>query len=133
MIDFVAKRAGVILSVSDVLASRDFYVKHFGLSVDAEYEDPAYVILVGAGMRLSLSQAGNEAADLPGYLQHPPVSPRSQATMLVFEVDDCDAAHETLRAVGVELASEVFRPPWGGGRFFALDLDSYLIEVEEMA
>lgn len=133
MVDFAAKRAGVILSVSDVLASRDFYVNNFGFSIDAEYEDPAYVILMGAGMRLSLSQAWNAATDLPGYLQQPPANARSQATMLVFEVEDCDFAYETLRAAGVELASEVFRPPWGGGRFFALDLDNYLIEVEEMA
>lgn len=126
-------RAGVILAVSDVWASRDFYVHHFGFSVDAEYRDPDYVILVGAGARLSLSVAGNEAQDLPGYRQHPPQDPTSQATMLVVEVDNVDDAYAALTSAGVTAASEVFRPPWGGGRFFALDPDGYLIEVEEMA
>lgn len=127
------KRAGVILSVKDVWASRDFYVKNFGFEVDAEYRDPDYVILVGAGMRLSLSRAGNEASDLPDYLQHPPEDARSQATMLVVEVDNVDEAYQALTKAGVKAASTVFRPPWGGGRYFALDPDNYLIEIEEMA
>lgn len=126
-------RAGVILSVSDVWASRDFYVNHFGFVVDAEFREPDYVILVGAGMRLSLSQAGNEAADLPGHIQHPPRDPQNQATMLVVEVGDVDTAFRDLTDAGVVAASAVFRPPWGGGRFFAVDPDNYLIEVEEMA
>lgn len=127
------KRAGVILSVKDVWASRDFYVKNFGFEVDAEYRDPDYVILVGAGMRLSLSRAGNQASDLPDYLQDPPEDARSQATMLVVEVDNVDEAYQALTKAGVKAASTVFRPPWGGGRYFALDPDNYLIEIEEMA
>lgn len=127
------KRAGVILSVKDVWASRDFYVKNFGFEVDAEYRDPDYVILVGAGMRLSLSRAGNEASDLPDYLQDPPEDARSQATMLVVEVDNVDEAYQALTKAGVKAASTVFRPTWGGGRYFALDPDNYLIEIEEMA
>lgn len=126
-------RAGTILSVSEIWKSRDFYVNHFGFVVDAEFHDPDYVILVGAGMRLSLSVAGNAAADLPGYLQYPPSDATKQATMLVVEVDNVDQAYEELTSAGVVVASSVFRPPWGGGRFFALDPDNYLIEVEEMA
>jgi predicted enzyme related to lactoylglutathione lyase len=53
--------------------------------------------------------------------------------MLVIEVDNCDTVHAALHAAGVTIASSVFRPPWGGGRFFIVDPDGYLIEIEEMA
>jgi len=128
-----AKRAGVILSVADVAASRDFYIENFGFALEQQYEDPPYAILVTGGTRLSLSRAGNSAEDLPAFTQVPPPEAQSQATMLVFEVEDCDASHEALKLAGVRVASSVFRPPWGGGRFFVIDLDNYLIEVEELA
>jgi predicted enzyme related to lactoylglutathione lyase len=53
--------------------------------------------------------------------------------MLVFEVEDCGASWEALTLAGVRVVSSVFRPPWGGGRFFVVDPDNYLIEVEELA
>jgi len=126
-------RAGAILSVADVWASRDFYTENFGFSVEQQYEDPPYVILVSGGTRLSLSRAGNSAEDLRGFSQFPPEAPESQATMLVFEVEDCGASWEALTLAGVRVVSSVFRPPWGGGRFFVVDPDNYLIEVEELA
>jgi predicted enzyme related to lactoylglutathione lyase len=127
------QRAGMILSVADVNVSSDFYVEHFGFSVEQKFDEPPYVILQGVGTRLSLSWHGNTADDLQGYTQSPPVDPHNQATMLVFEVANCDEAAAILTQAGVEMASAVFRPPWGGGRFFALDPDGYLIEVEELA
>jgi catechol 2,3-dioxygenase-like lactoylglutathione lyase family enzyme len=124
-------RAGAILAVADIPRSIAFYEK-LGFTVDATFDDPPYAILSQAGTRLSLAEQGHEAGDLPGVVPTPGGGDRP-AAMLVLEVDDCAAAHEELTSGGVEFASDVYRPPWGGARCFARDPDGYLIELEELA
>jgi catechol 2,3-dioxygenase-like lactoylglutathione lyase family enzyme len=124
-------RAGAILAVADVPRSIAFY-EQLGFAVDATFDDPPYAILALAGTRLSLAEQGHEAGDLPGVVPTAGGGERP-AAMLVLEVADCAAAHEELAAAGVEFASEVYRPPWGGARCFARDPDGYLIELEELA
>lgn len=126
-------RGGVILAVESVKRSTKFYADHFGFDVVMEFEAPDYAILHLNGMRLSFAEKGTEADDIPGHVHFPPSDVKNQPTMLVVEVENCDTAHAELSAAGVTMASDVFRPPWGGGRFFAVDPDGYLIEVEEMA
>jgi len=53
------------------------------------------------------------------------------SVVLVLEVDDADAAHRELERRGVPFLAEIYRPPWGGSRFFCVDPDGYLIEIEE--
>jgi catechol 2,3-dioxygenase-like lactoylglutathione lyase family enzyme len=126
-------RAGVILAVADVTRASAFYSEHFGFAVEATFDAPAYAILTRAGIRLSLAEQGHPSADLPTVAMTAPEDRERPAAMLVFEVPDCGAAYEALRAAGVELASDVFRPPWGGARCFARDPDGHLIELEELA
>ena len=38
-----------------------------------------------------------------------------------------------LGAAGVGFLAEPFSPPWGGVRCFAVDPDSYLVELEQPA
>jgi catechol 2,3-dioxygenase-like lactoylglutathione lyase family enzyme len=124
-------RAGVILAVADVPRSVAFY-ETLGFAVDATFDEPPYAILSQAGTRLSLAEQGHEAGDLPGVVPTAGSTGRPSA-MLVLEVPDCGAAHDELAAAGVEFASDVYRPPWGGARCFARDPDGYLIELEELA
>jgi catechol 2,3-dioxygenase-like lactoylglutathione lyase family enzyme len=124
-------RAGVILAVADVPRSIAFY-ERLGFSVDARFDAPPYAILSLAGTRLSLAEQGHEAGDLPDVVPTVGTGGRP-AAMLVLEVPDCEAAHRTLSNDGVEFASDVYRPPWGGARCFARDPDGYLIELEELA
>ena len=35
--------------------------------------------------------------------------------------------------LGVPFLAETYRPPWGGGRFFCVDPDGYLVEIEQPA
>ena len=57
---------------------------------------------------------------------------RSTANVvLVLEVDDADAAHQELAGRGVAFLAEIYHPPWGGSRFFCVDPDGYLVEIEE--
>jgi hypothetical protein len=133
MAELNVTRAGVILSVADVERSIAFYRDRLGFSVEATFEGPAYAILTRNGIRLSLAEQGHEAGDLPGVVPTAQADGSKPAAMLVLEVDDCDAAYEALTAEGVEFASKVFRPPWGGARCFARDPDGYLIELEQLA
>ena len=53
--------------------------------------------------------------------------------VLVLEVPDADVARKALEARGVSFLADTYRPPWGGSRFFCVDPDGYLIEIEEPA
>ena len=59
---------------------------------------------------------------------------RSRAdVVLVLEVADALAAHAALEAAGVPMLAPPFSPPWGGCRFFCVDPDGYLVEIEQPA
>ena len=126
-------RAGVILTARDVAGLSGFYRDALGFELAAEFADPPYVILHQAGMRLSLTADGARSEDLPGFTFQAASGGAAGSTCLVIEVDDCDAARTALEARGVTMRSEVFRPPWGGARFFCEDPERNLIEIEELA
>ena len=59
---------------------------------------------------------------------------RSRAdVVLVLEVEDAAAVHTDLAAAGVQFLAEPYSPPWGGSRFFCVDPDGYLVEIEQPA
>ncbi|MFT3863749.1 MAG: VOC family protein [Solirubrobacterales bacterium] len=125
-------RFGVILGVADVAAASAWYRGHLGFEVEATFEDPAYAILTLAGARLSLAEQGHPAADRPGVELEAPTDPARLQANLVIEVEDCHGAYAELRGKGVRFLTEPFSPPWGGARVFAVDLDGYLVELEEL-
>jgi catechol 2,3-dioxygenase-like lactoylglutathione lyase family enzyme len=128
----MANCAGVILAVADVERSVAFYRDSFGAEVEAVYEDPPYATLTLAGVRLSLAEQGHPAEDRPGVeLAAPSDRSRAQA-LLVVEVEDARAEHARLMGLGVAFLAEPYEPPWGGCRFFCVDPDGYLVEVEEL-
>ena len=126
-----ATRIGTILAVSDVSRSVAFYRDHLGFVVEATYDDPAYATLVRDGVRLSLAEQGHASPDRPGVTLAVPVDPGQQSVVLVLEVADAHAAHAALAAEGVPFLAAPYAPPWGGLRFFAVDPDGYLVEVEQ--
>jgi catechol 2,3-dioxygenase-like lactoylglutathione lyase family enzyme len=126
-------RAGTILAVTNVDNSVAFYVDKLGFSVDATYDDPPYATLTRAGMRLSLAEQGHPAEDRPGIAMTAPTDPSNTAVVLVLEVEDCMKVYERLGRLGVTFLAEPYHPPWGGHRFFCVDPDGYLVEIEELA
>ena len=46
---------------------------------------------------------------------------------------DAEGARRELADRGVEFLADSYRPPWGGCRFFCVDPDGYLVEIEEPA
>lgn len=129
----MARRAGVILAVADVERSVAFYRNAVGAEVEAVYDDPPYATLTVAGARLSLAEQGHPADDRPGVELAAP-SDRSRAdAVLVVEVDDARGEHARLSELGVSFLADPYEPPWGGCRFFCVDPDGYLVEIEQPA
>lgn len=133
MATFTVKRAGAILAVSDFDRSLAFYSRTLGLEVEAVYDDPPYATLASAGARISLAEQGHPAEDRPGVTMTAPEDPRRANVVLVLEVGDARAVYRQLEAEGVHFLAEPFEPPWGGCRFFCVDPDGYLVEIEQPA
>jgi len=129
----MATRAGVILAVADVDRSVAFYRDAIGFGVEARYDDPPYATLALAGTRLSLAEQGHPAEDRPGVELAAPADPSRVDAVLVVEVEDARAEHARLGAQGVRFLAEPYEAPWGGCRFFCIDPDGYLVEIEQPA
>jgi predicted enzyme related to lactoylglutathione lyase len=128
-----ANRVGAILAVYDVDRSVAFYRDLIGFQVEATYDDPPYATLTLAGTRLSLAEQGHPAEDRPGVTMAAPDDPSSANVVLVVEVDDAQAAYAELEGKGARFLAAPYEPPWGGCRFFCIDPDGYLVEVEQPA
>ncbi len=126
-------RAGAILAVSDVDRSLAFYRDLVGFEVEATYDDPPYATLVLAGTRLSLAAQGHPAEDRPGVTMIAPEDPSKANVVLVVEVEDARARYVELEREGARFLAEPYEPPWGGCRFFCIDPDGYLVEIEQPA
>lgn len=129
----MARRAGAILAVTDVDRSVAFYRDRIGFEVEALYDDPPYATLTLAGTRLSLAEQGHPAEDRPGVAMTAPTDPGRADVVLVVETDDARAEHRRLADEGVRFLAEPYEPPWGGCRFFCVDPDGYLVEIEQPA
>jgi lactoylglutathione lyase len=129
----MAGRAGVILAVSDFERSVAFYRDLIGFEIEATYDDPPYATLTLAGTRLSLAEQGHPAEDRPGVTMTASEDPTKANLVLVVEVDDARAAYAKLQSKGARFLAEPYEPPWGGCRFFCVDPDGYLVEIEQPA
>jgi lactoylglutathione lyase len=133
MAGFDVMRTGAILAVSDFQRSLAFYRDVLGLEVEALYDDPPYATLTAAGARLSLAEQGHPAKDRPGVTMTPPDDASRANVVIVLEVADARAVHAELGNRGARFLAEPYEPPWGGSRFFCVDPDGYLVEIEQPA
>ena len=53
--------------------------------------------------------------------------------VIVLEVKDARAVHRELGDTGARFLADPYEPPWGGCRFFCIDPDGYLVEIEQPA
>jgi catechol 2,3-dioxygenase-like lactoylglutathione lyase family enzyme len=133
MAEVPVTRAGAILAISDFDASLTFYRDRLGLELVATYDDPPYATFLAAGARISLAEQGHAAPDRPGVTMSTPADTSRANVVLVLEVEDADAVHRELAGEGVQFLAEPYSPPWGGSRFFCVDPDGYLVEIEQPA
>lgn len=128
-----ATRSGAILAVANVDRSLAFYRDVLGFEVEATYDEPPYATLALAAMRLSLAEQGHPAEDRPGVEMAAPADPSRASVVLVIEVEDARAEHAKLQGKGARFLAEPYEAPWGGCRFFCVDPDGYLVEIEQPA
>jgi len=133
MAGFEVTRAGAILAVSDFERSLAFYRDTLGLEVEALYEEPPYATLVSAGARLSLAEQGHPAEDRPGVAMTAPEDTSRANVVIVLEVEDARAVYRELERGGTRFLADPYEPTWGGCRFFCVDPDGYLVEIEQPA
>jgi predicted enzyme related to lactoylglutathione lyase len=104
-----------------------------GLEIEALYEDPPYATFTVAGARLSLAEQGHQAEDRPGVTMAAPEDASEANVVIVLEVSDARATYAELDSRGARFLAEPYEPPWGGARFFCVDPDGYLVEIEQPA
>jgi catechol 2,3-dioxygenase-like lactoylglutathione lyase family enzyme len=129
---FPVRRVGAILAVRDVDRSVAFYTEQLGFAVDALYDDPPYATLTRDGVRLSLAEQGHPAPDRPGIAMAVPDDVQRLPIVVVLEVDDARAVRRQLEAGDVTFLAEPWEAPWGGVRFYVVDPDGYLVEIEQL-
>ncbi|MER5450761.1 VOC family protein [Streptomyces sp. NPDC002766] len=109
-----------LLRPSDPERSRRFYGEQLGLAVHREFgtgPDRGTVYFLGGGF---LEVSGRSDA------------PPSPAVRLWLQVEDADAAHEELRANGVEIVRPPVREPWGLIEMWIEDPDGTRIVLVEV-
>jgi catechol 2,3-dioxygenase-like lactoylglutathione lyase family enzyme len=108
------KRVMPILTVSDVEATRDAYVRILGLR---EVMNMGWIVtLADDDLRHQVSLMSKDATA--------PVNPQ-----VSIEVDDVDAAYETAVAAGLKIVHPLSDEAWGVRRFFFADPSGNVINV----
>lgn len=119
-----------MLVVSDVDASRDWYVRVLEATVYGEYGGTS-VVLDLHGHWILLVTGGGPDEGKPVVTLQPPPDPDRVSGQLIFRVDDCVALYDLLRDRGAAFLA----PPHvrqGETRAFFRDPDGHLFEISEL-
>lgn len=115
-----------LITVTDMRASRDFYVKHFGMDVIFEAD---WVTMLGHAAR------GKIALGLmtPDHPTSPPgPEPFDGKGMIVtIQVRDAAATCAALKQAGVSIFYDLRDEPWGQRRFTLTDPSGVILDVVE--
>ncbi|OIJ93805.1 glyoxalase [Streptomyces sp. MUSC 14] len=109
-----------LLTPTDPERSRVFYGERLGLSVYREFgtgPERGTVYFLGGGF-----------LEVSGRAETPP----SSAVRLWLQVDDVTAAHEELRATGVDVVRPPVKEPWGLIEMWISDPDGVRIALVEV-
>ncbi len=107
---------------SQLAASRDFYVTHFGFT--AVYEAEWYIHLKNGDVELGLMA--------PGLEKQPPCMQAAYSgdgIWLSFEVEDVDAEYDRLQSDGVKAEEPPQDRPWGERQFVVRDPNGFVVNI----
>jgi len=126
---FRASAVTQLLVVSDLAASKDWYLDVLDASVYEEYGGTS-VVLELADSWVLLVTAGEPTPDKPTVTFAPTRDRDLVNSEIIFRVDDCWGTYRLLRSRGAEFLTEPY--DWGGEvRAFFRDPDGHLFEVSE--
>jgi catechol 2,3-dioxygenase-like lactoylglutathione lyase family enzyme len=120
----------LLLVVSDMARSRDFYERVLGADLHREYGGDSAVLRFGE-MWLLLVTGGGPTPGKPTVTFAPPADPDRVDHQLTLRVPDCRAAYDVLRERGADFLA----PPVDRGveiRAFFRDPDGHLLEISEI-
>lgn len=127
---FEASALTHMLVVTDVVRSRDWYVRVLDAQVFGEYGGTS-VVLDLHGTWILLVTGGGPDAGKPQVTLAPPADPDRPSAQIIFRVDDCLGLHELLSRRGARfLAAPDVRH--GETRAFFRDPDGHLFEISEL-
>jgi catechol 2,3-dioxygenase-like lactoylglutathione lyase family enzyme len=116
------KYSGVLLVVSDIARSKEFYRDIFGLTVTTD--DEVYVVFDGG---ISLQAAST----WQGYTGLPAATPNG-TTEIYFETDDIDAVVKELgKRDDIKYLNPLKMHPWGQRALRIYDPDGHIVEIGE--
>ena len=117
----------VVLVVSDLERSREFYTKSLGMVVGGRDDDAVVFRTESGGMLILLSHRRADA--LLGADNVYRGAPAGARSYQVADVEDVDMTYETLRSRGVEFFREPEDHPWGIRTAFFRDPDAHVWEI----
>ena len=126
---FVDSALTTILVVSDMDASKHFYIDQLGGELYREYGGTS-VVLSFLGNWILLVTEGGPTADKPNHSFIPPTAPQSVAHAFTIRVQDCQKSYDILKSRGVSFIT----PPYDWGhevRCFFADPDGHLFEISQ--
>jgi len=118
-----------ILTVSDMEASRSFYVDVLGATIFREYGGDS-LVLQFLNNWLLLVTPGGPTEDKPDTHFKPPTDPKAVSHAFTIRVEDCQVSYEILKGRGAQFIT----PPVKRGaetRCFFHDPDGHLFEISE--
>jgi len=115
-----------LITVRDMRASRDFYVKHFGLGVIFE---SSWVTMLG-NARSGRIAIGLMTPDHPTNPPGPDVF-GGKGMIVTIQVEDAAKARAGLKEQGVHVFYDLTDEPWGQRRFTLTDPSGVIVDVVE--
>jgi catechol 2,3-dioxygenase-like lactoylglutathione lyase family enzyme len=115
-----------LITVTKLAESRDFFVKHFGMSLVFEASWVAMLARAeGGSIALGLMTA-DHPSNPPG-----PEEFNGKGMIITFQVEDAAAEHKRLQAAGAPITYGLAVEPWGQRRFMVQDPSGILVDVVE--
>ena len=112
----------VNLFVSDLDRAVGFYTTALGLKLNFSDPEHGYASFDGGTIQMGIAVAGPEQANLIG-----------RHTGVGLAVDDLEAEHARLVALGVDFESPPTRQPWGGFMALVKDPDDNIFYLDEVS